>query len=314
MAGERIFIVEPVLATLDVCRMILEREGFVVVTACNAVAALSSKDLAECDMLLVDSHLDGMSALDLIRNVRESEASTYKPILLLVNESTITTYESVDSFGAQGWIMIPFDPGMLLKKIRIILESQQIMMQERELMRQQAVRMMKSVTEDALAKGIETHANNLLLKTKSRVDDQLRTLVETQLEGTSVELTAEKMEFIAKQVSRELAQKTLDELAMVIATQNVQKALNEQVVPAITKAVEESLPEATKREVVDQAERELDQRCDPQWSGEALVARAALADRARHQLLDRAVEDRRDQEDGAPEQRDLSVELLAQEV
>jgi len=257
MAGEHILVVEPMLATLEFCRSLLEREGFNVTVAANAAAALGCPDFANVDMVLVNSTLDGISVLDMIRTLRSVETTTFKPILLMVPETAVNPAESIESFSAQGWILTPFEPEMLIAKIRRIIEAQRSLGQEREMLRQQAIRMTKSITEEALAKGIETHMNALLMQAKTQADKELQRLVSSQLENTEYELTADKIKLITQTVAKDLSQKHLEELTDLIARQTVQKLLLEMVPPAVSVAIDDKLPETANRVVMQQAEREL---------------------------------------------------------
>jgi DNA-binding NtrC family response regulator len=134
MSAGKILIVDDELIVRESLGAWLERDGHVVDKAASGEEALSRCSSARYDILLVDIKMEGMSGLEVLRKVRESDPD---PAVVM-----ITAYGSVPSAieamknGAQDYLLKPFEPdelGLLIEKIL----KQQAQLRETQFLREQ---------------------------------------------------------------------------------------------------------------------------------------------------------------------------------
>lgn len=257
MAGEQILVVEPGMAVQELCRAVLEREGYQVTVSSNAAAALACPELSSIDLLLVNNDLAGVSAEELVRMLRAQDTTVSKPVILLINDTQAPETHSIETFSAQGWLQTPFEPEVLAKKVRLVLESSHLLAQEREVLYKQAREMTRSITEEALFQGINTHIREMLDKASQQIQDELKRLISSQLEGTTLELSAQKMQQVVENVTRMTAREHLVKVSDEVARQSVAKLLTDMTQVAVADAIKKQLPDMARAAVVERADREL---------------------------------------------------------
>src|SRR4028119_246559 len=115
---EIILLVDDDAALLDVTSIVLESEGYRVVTAEDGTEALRALDGEDLDLVILDVMLPRMSGFEVLKKMREQSDV---PVVLLTAKS-----QSVDKvvgleLGADDYITKPFDTKELLARIRAIL-------------------------------------------------------------------------------------------------------------------------------------------------------------------------------------------------
>jgi DNA-binding NtrC family response regulator len=134
MSRAKILIVDDELIVRESLGGWLERDGHLVDKAASGEEALSKCRNVRYDILLVDIRMEGMSGLEVLKKVRESD-----PDLAVV---MITAYGSIPSAieamknGAHDYLLKPFEPnelGLLIEKIL----RQQAQLRETQFLREQ---------------------------------------------------------------------------------------------------------------------------------------------------------------------------------
>ncbi len=114
----RILIVDDNPIALDLLEHTLKRSGYEVITADNGSDALAILHEGNCQMLISDWEMPGMTGIELCRNVRASGFMNYIYIILLTARSqTSDTVEGM-SAGADDFISKPFQPSELTLRVR----------------------------------------------------------------------------------------------------------------------------------------------------------------------------------------------------
>lgn len=118
MTGERILVVDDEAHIVDLTRLYLEREGFVVEAAGDGQAALDSIGRELPALILLDLMLPNVDGWEVCRRVR---ADSDVPILMLTARD-----EDVDKIvglelGADDYLTKPFNPRELVARVKAIL-------------------------------------------------------------------------------------------------------------------------------------------------------------------------------------------------
>jgi two-component system, chemotaxis family, chemotaxis protein CheY len=119
--NKTILVVDDSQSLRNLVKLILENEGFRILLAENGKEALEKMTSNEIQLLVTDLHMPVMDGMELVRNVRKSEAYRYIPILILTTETNSQIKIKAKELGATGWITKPFDNEKLIKVIKRVL-------------------------------------------------------------------------------------------------------------------------------------------------------------------------------------------------
>ena len=117
MAGSRVcLVVDDSRVVRKVARRILEGRGFSVVEAEDGLQALEACRRAMPECVLLDWNMPVMNGLDFLKALREEFGPGNPPVLFCTTENDIDRIEQAINFGAQEFIMKPFDEEILVGK------------------------------------------------------------------------------------------------------------------------------------------------------------------------------------------------------
>jgi DNA-binding NtrC family response regulator len=114
----KILIVDDELIMRESLAGWLERDGHDVQTAASGEEALEKVKETQFDIFLVDIKMEGMSGLDVLRNVRESDPDA--DVVMITAYGSIPSAIEAMKDGAYDYMLKPFDPnelGVLIEKI-----------------------------------------------------------------------------------------------------------------------------------------------------------------------------------------------------
>ncbi|MCF8145363.1 MAG: sigma-54 dependent transcriptional regulator [Deltaproteobacteria bacterium] len=118
MEHTKILIVDDELIMRESLAGWLQRDGYHVEKAASGEEALEMLKGVKFDILLVDMKMEGMSGLDVLRSVRESDPDV--AVVIITAFGSISTAIDAMKQGAYDYLLKPFDPnelGMLIEKI-----------------------------------------------------------------------------------------------------------------------------------------------------------------------------------------------------
>ncbi len=124
MAKEKILIVDDETDVLDLCRRILETQGYNVTSTSNGYDAIEFAQTQDFDLLLTDIKMPGISGLEIAQMLKE-----YDPNIICV---TMTGFSTMDmainalKLGVDEFILKPFTPKELGIAIAKALEKEQL--------------------------------------------------------------------------------------------------------------------------------------------------------------------------------------------
>jgi DNA-binding NtrC family response regulator len=118
MSSAKILIVDDELIMRESLAGWLERDGHAVQTAPSGEEALEKLVKTRFDILLVDIKMEGISGLDVLRHVKESDPDM--AVVMITAYGSIPTAIEAMKNGAYDYMLKPFDPnelGVLIEKI-----------------------------------------------------------------------------------------------------------------------------------------------------------------------------------------------------
>ena len=118
MSNIKILIVDDELIMRESLSGWLERDGHAVQTAASGEEALEKIKKAHFDILLVDIKMEGISGLDVLRKVKESDPDA--EVVMITAYGSIPSAIEAMKDGAFDYMLKPFDPnelGVLIEKI-----------------------------------------------------------------------------------------------------------------------------------------------------------------------------------------------------
>jgi DNA-binding response OmpR family regulator len=118
----RILICEDNKLALKTISVVLEREGFESVTVENGNDAIALLRNNLYDMVIVDIHLPYHSGLELVEFLR-SDLKLDTPVLIVTAFSDPQMQRQAAGLGIDGYIVKPFNPMDLVRKIKTILKN-----------------------------------------------------------------------------------------------------------------------------------------------------------------------------------------------
>ncbi|MBW2615083.1 MAG: sigma-54-dependent Fis family transcriptional regulator [Deltaproteobacteria bacterium] len=118
MANTKILIIDDELIMRESLAGWLERDGHYIETAASGEEALERLKDTRFDILLVDIKMDGMSGLDVLKQVKATDPDT--AVVMITAYGSISTAIEAMKNGAYEYLLKPFDPdelGVLIEKI-----------------------------------------------------------------------------------------------------------------------------------------------------------------------------------------------------
>ncbi|MFK7825863.1 MAG: response regulator [Oligoflexales bacterium] len=95
---------------------ILNKEGYEVIEAKDGEEGLETiKNNLDLAFVISDINMPNMNGLDMLGKVREIESLNHIPIFMLTTESDPSKIEIAKNRGANGWMVKPFEPKVLVK-------------------------------------------------------------------------------------------------------------------------------------------------------------------------------------------------------
>jgi len=130
--GEKILVVDDDPDILDVLTMILESQGYHVVTAQNGVEGLAKVEAEKPELMILDLLMPKMDGFDVYKKLQEPKWAKYRdmPILVLTSvreEASRRRYEleTGRELEVDDYVEKPFSPDTLLGRVEKLLKKTQ---------------------------------------------------------------------------------------------------------------------------------------------------------------------------------------------
>ncbi len=115
--AKRVLVIDDIGIILDLAKEILQRAGYEVMTASDALTALAQMETTAPDLILLDVMIPHMSGYDFIDELRQRHHAI--PIILLTVKKH--TPEELEQLGVAGYLRKPFHRSELLRQIKELL-------------------------------------------------------------------------------------------------------------------------------------------------------------------------------------------------
>ena len=114
----RVLVVDDEAIVLKSCRLVLEAEGWEVVSAASVEEALSRLESITPDLLLIDVKMPVHDGMYLMRQVKEMKPDI--PIIVMSGYPTRETISKAEDLGAATFLPKPFTPDELADTLRAV--------------------------------------------------------------------------------------------------------------------------------------------------------------------------------------------------
>jgi two-component system cell cycle response regulator len=122
--GNRILVVDDDPTSLKLLDLILNKEGYQVMTASNGLEALRKARLESPDLLILDVMLPGFDGFEICHRLRTEPATATMPIMMLSSKQQKSDQDAASKVGANAFLAKPVDRTALLAKVAELLGDQ----------------------------------------------------------------------------------------------------------------------------------------------------------------------------------------------
>ena len=119
----RILAVDDAQVMRHLVKASLEAAGHEVITQEDGTKALAFAKTGRVDLVITDQNMPCIKGTTLIRRLREIDAYSLIPILMLSTESGDAVKKLARDSGADGWVQKPIDPDRLIHGVKTMLEK-----------------------------------------------------------------------------------------------------------------------------------------------------------------------------------------------
>jgi DNA-binding response OmpR family regulator len=123
VVSAKVLIIDDDESLRDTIHLLLEREGFQVLSAADGITGFHQALTCRADLLIVDLRLPGMSGVEICKKLRASGANT--PIVILTAVGDEIDKVLLLEIGADDYVVKPFSGRELLARIRAVLRRVQ---------------------------------------------------------------------------------------------------------------------------------------------------------------------------------------------
>ncbi len=115
--SKKILVIEDDQDVAMVIATIVRAAGYEVVTAPDAVLALSVARQEKPDLITLDIGMPGGGGAVVLERIRSNTFTSLIPVIVITGSGLVERQEMLDQ-GAQGYIQKPFEPDELIRAIR----------------------------------------------------------------------------------------------------------------------------------------------------------------------------------------------------
>ena len=114
----QIMVVDDEVGALTLIGIMLERGGFTVLKARDALMALEALEKTEPDLFILDVMMPGMDGIELCREIRARNSTARTPVIILSARGDADSIEEGFEAGADDYLSKPILHHDLVRKVR----------------------------------------------------------------------------------------------------------------------------------------------------------------------------------------------------
>jgi len=118
---KKILIADDRSEVVELVKVTLEGEGYQTIDASDGREALEKIKREKPDLILLDIIMPRMDGFEVLSKVKKDPKTKDIPIIMLTAKGQKSDQEKGEELGATGYIIKPFSPSALLKRIEEIL-------------------------------------------------------------------------------------------------------------------------------------------------------------------------------------------------
>lgn len=122
---QRILVIDDEEDYQHLMQLILEPEGFEVITAGDGETGYQKLKEMRPDMVILDVNLPKASGYEICQKIRDEKEIGYVPVVMLTVRSKDEEQAWGLNLGCDDYITKPFEPGVLLARIKAVLRRAQ---------------------------------------------------------------------------------------------------------------------------------------------------------------------------------------------
>lgn len=122
--GKKILVVDDDPTSLKLLDLVLNKEGYQVMTASNGLEALRKARQESPDLLILDVMLPGFDGFEICHRLRGEPATATMPIMMLSSKQQKSDQDAASKVGANAFLSKPVDRTSLLTKVAELLGDQ----------------------------------------------------------------------------------------------------------------------------------------------------------------------------------------------
>jgi len=119
----KILVVDDEPDILELARLMLESQGYMVATESSGEDALRSVDADRPDLVLLDAVMPGLSGLDVCRRLKRGKETRGIPVVMFTALGPEVDLMLEDDVKADGYLLKPFTRKQLLDKVENLLDQ-----------------------------------------------------------------------------------------------------------------------------------------------------------------------------------------------
>jgi type II secretory ATPase GspE/PulE/Tfp pilus assembly ATPase PilB-like protein/ActR/RegA family two-component response regulator len=123
--GKRVLVVDDDRITRMLVKLLLEREGYEVLEGENGSQAIEIANRERPDLLIIDLMMPEMDGYQALEKLRSNVSLLALPVMVLTAESGPGIEHRVLELGADDYIIKPFEPAVLLSRVRATFRRMQ---------------------------------------------------------------------------------------------------------------------------------------------------------------------------------------------
>lgn len=122
--AKRLLFVDDEPDILKVIKFRFEKLGYEVLTAVNGQEALDRTQKEMPDLILLDLRLPVINGYDVCKRIKSDEKLKHIPVIIFTASVGKNMEEKTRELGADGYVTKPFEPEVLMEKIKKLLKEE----------------------------------------------------------------------------------------------------------------------------------------------------------------------------------------------